>query len=1000
MTKNEKYLLWFSIVLVLYTIVGFRLVPSIIQDQAIKNLDKALTHKSTIEKVTFNPYTLEAKIFGYKLGDKDKPVLSFGEFSLNFGLWPSIDKLSINVQEIKLVDTTIDLIEDENGNYNLASLLKPTKEEKKKEEPKSDSTIDFLVSKLQLINANINFTKKKKDEDYKLALKNINYSLYDFGTHQNILSSNTFNLDINDKSKVEIVGAFRLKPFTMYGKVNIHDLQLAELLDYKKEMFNFTLDRKAALNLNLDYDIETKEKFDLFINTQKLLLSDININHNKQDIFKLASLDVANLYVDLAKQSVFVNTTNINKPQILAINNKSGINFSKLVKTPAVKSDEKKEEVKTKESETKKPWLIDVTDFKINNSRLTYDDRVANLKVSNKNFGIKVGKIKVNDSDINVNKFYINNPALSINDKKAKLDILANSSISVDKIAMKDSKVNINSVLLQSKKVSINDKTNKTKIDIKNGNINVSGLQNSKGNTNINKIKIHKHQIKVSDLKSNNLINTQKLNLTINKLAQNANGIKIQSILLKEPFLNVYNTKEKTNIDVKNINVNVQNIIRNEKLLKVTKVDVNKPNITITLPKKESTKETKKVKEVAKRKKHVKRASSIDIGPVNINNGVLTFQDKNLPLPFKTTITKLNGKISEYNTNQASKTKLSVDGVVDKYGTTNITGIVDPNDIKILTDIQMRFKNISMNNFTPYTSKFIGQELDSGKLSLDLKYNIKRSDLDATNSIIITKIKLGKNVESKDAVSLPLGLAIALMEDSKGVIDLNIPVSGNIDDPKFSVGPIIWKAFTNLITKAITAPFKLLGALFGFDESEIKSVNFDHGQSDITPHQKETLDKVTKILNKRPQLALKLESSYESSKDLKAMKKARFDAMVEKNLPNPLIKDYKAKYLALLESSYSKIKKDLKDVKKSHSKDGKLNTNSYLSFLENKLISNEKVTKVQLEKMAKNRIKNIKTYLTKQNKINSKQVVLTNSVKTKNTNNKTSNIDLKLTNIK
>ena len=263
----------------------------------------------------------------------------------------------------------------------------------------------------------------------------------------------------------------------MYGKVNIKDLQLAELLDYKKEMFNFTLDRKAALNLNLDYDIETKEKFDLFINTQKLLLSDININHNKQDIFKLASLDIANLYVDLAKQSVFVNTTNINKPQILAINNKSGINFSKLVKTPAVKSDEKKEEVKTKKSETKKPWIIDITDFKINNSRLTYDDRVANLKVSNKNFGIKVGKIKVNDSDINVNKFYINNPALSINDNKAKLDILANSSISVDKIAMKDSKMNINSVLLQSKKVSINDKTNKTKIDIKNGNINVSGLQ-------------------------------------------------------------------------------------------------------------------------------------------------------------------------------------------------------------------------------------------------------------------------------------------------------------------------------------------------------------------------------------------------------------------------------------------------------------------------------------------------------------------------------------------
>ena len=161
-------------------------------------------------------------------------------------------------------------------------------------------------------------------------------------------------------------------------------------------------------------------------------------------------------------------------------------------------------------------------------------------------------------------------------------------------------------------------------------------------------------------------------------------------------------------------------------------------------------------KEVTKKATNNKESSSktkLNIGPVNINNASFTFEDKNLPLPFKTTVSKLNGKISEVKSNKSSRTNLKVDGVVDKYGVAKITGIVDPNNIKILTDINMKFKNIAMQNFTPYTGKFIGRELKSGKLDLDLKYNIDKSNLDATNNIVITKLELGKQVESPESVS-------------------------------------------------------------------------------------------------------------------------------------------------------------------------------------------------------------------------------------------------------
>ncbi|WP_128997303.1 DUF748 domain-containing protein, partial [Aliarcobacter trophiarum] len=156
-------------------------------------------------------------------------------------------------------------------------------------------------------------------------------------------------------------------------------------------------------------------------------------------------------------------------------------------------------------------------------------------------------------------------------------------------------------------------------------------------------------------------------------------------------------------------------------------------------------------------------------------------------------------------------------GEVDKYGYTKITGIVNVTDIKLLTDTNLLFKNIAIKNFTPYSGKFVGREIESGKLNLDLKYNITKSDLKASNSIIISDIKLGKTVKSDEATNLPLELAIALLEDTNGVIDLEIPVTGNVDDPKFSIGAIVWKAFTNLITKAISSPFQLLGSIFGFD---------------------------------------------------------------------------------------------------------------------------------------------------------------------------------------
>jgi outer membrane protein OmpA-like peptidoglycan-associated protein len=180
-----------------------------------------------------------------------------------------------------------------------------------------------------------------------------------------------------------------------------------------------------------------------------------------------------------------------------------------------------------------------------------------------------------------------------------------------------------------------------------------------------------------------------------------------------------------------------------------------------------------------------------------------------------------------------------------------------------------------MSRLTPYSGKFAGRKIDSGKLTVDLKYKIDKSRLAGENQIVVERLKLGGKVKSPDAVDLPLDFAIALMEDSNGVIDLGLPVSGNLDSPEFSFGALIWKALSNLLTKIVTSPFRALGALLpGGSEEDFKSVTFEPGRSDVPPPEKEKLSKLAAALQKRPQLKLTVQGRYNPEIDLAELRSA------------------------------------------------------------------------------------------------------------------------------
>jgi hypothetical protein len=245
----------------------------------------------------------------------------------------------------------------------------------------------------------------------------------------------------------------------------------------------------------------------------------------------------------------------------------------------------------------------------------------------------------------------------------------------------------------------------------------------------------------------------------------------------------------------------------------------------------------------------------VSIGKVQILDGSANYADFWIQPNFAVGIQTLNGSIDGLSSDPKSRAKVRLDGKVDRYAPVQIGGEVNLLAAPAYSDIKMSFKGLELTTMTPYSGHFAGYKIDKGKLSVDLSYKVDQRKLVANQRFVLEQLQLGDPVASPDAVHLPLKLAVALLKDRNGVIDIPVPVSGSLDDPQFSIGPIIWKAVVNLLVKVATAPFALLGHLFGGGE-ELNFIDFPAGSAEIDDAAKQKLTALTKALQERPQLQL------------------------------------------------------------------------------------------------------------------------------------------------
>ncbi|MDO9206921.1 MAG: DUF748 domain-containing protein [Sulfuricurvum sp.] len=270
----------------------------------------------------------------------------------------------------------------------------------------------------------------------------------------------------------------------------------------------------------------------------------------------------------------------------------------------------------------------------------------------------------------------------------------------------------------------------------------------------------------------------------------------------------------------------------------------------------------------------------VDIVKLAVVNSSSTFSDLSLPLPFKTYIHDLGGEVLGISTTKDVRTFVKLRGGVDEYGLAKINGTINTKDPKAFTDMHVDFENLELKNYTPYSLEFLGYKIANGKLFLNLVYKINQGNLDAQNKVVIKNIELGDEVEG--GAKWPLKLVVALLEDSDGVIDIDLPVEGNVTDPNFRYGKVIWQVIGNLLTKAITAPFRLLGSLMGIDSGDdsLSKVSFEAGEDSVLPPEREKLDKLATLLAKRPKLTLKVHGGWAVAEDEHALQVQKLIASI------------------------------------------------------------------------------------------------------------------------
>lgn len=944
MKKIAKFSLYGGIGAVgLYSIIGFYGIPYILTNiapQKLQELTKSNICK--IEKATFNPFSFELNLYNIKLTtQKDSKLIAIKHINVDFNLLDTLQKGKIYLQNIFIDTPSINIEKYENGEFNFSYLLALGQDEEKKE---SKEPLKIHIGSFKIQNGDFVYNDTDTPQKLIANLKNINFGIVNLDTTQ----------DFKDVTKITLNSALQTSGLVDFQS----NLTLAVVGSFdKKELqtFKFNVkDLEVGIDKSIFIDKSPKKPYKVMVENLKVQSSDFNSNldtpfganlaieniavtqlSNDKKIFLLDKILTDIKECDLQNKNIIIDRVSFINP-ILNLKRVSDGKIDLEDFIPRGKKEDKQTTIPKKE----KAWDYTISKIAIENGKFDIYDEVPNPRVP---FLIDRFNLEVTNLGSDTTKelhlaldTYLNQTS----------QIKLNTTVRLDTMQL-NGLYAINGIQLPLFNPYMKDFTHMEPIR---GKISTNGKFDYTNKFASVDGKISLNDWVINDSRDNSvLFGWNTIGVTPFVFSQKNNALKIKQLNIDGLYTNINLDKSKT--------LNFSGLVKNSEQPQNTKEDTNQTKQIVVVQK-----ETTKEKE---------NSFQFDLQKLYIQKSSANFSDESLPLPFKTYISNLNGTVENISSSTDVNATVALKGGVDDIGTALINGKVYVANPKDFAKIKVVFENLELKQYTPYSMEFLGYAIDDGRLFLNLDYNLNNKILQSSNIVSINQIQLGK--EKAGGSPWPLGLAVAILEDSDGIIHLDLPIEGNVDEPDFKYGKIVWKTIGNVFTKIITSPFKMFSSILGLDNDKIDDIEFAYGDSSVLPSEVKKLDSVATILAKRKKLKLSVSGNYDAQKDTEALKRKQLLKNASKTQSAEMEFDsFDGITLEIAEQLGDKKIEDIKKHKQQFQtdyKDEKEFETKYRNFLVKKLIESEVVTQNDLIKLGEKRTQSILDYLANKHQI-------------------------------
>ncbi|MFO7568607.1 MAG: DUF748 domain-containing protein [Smithellaceae bacterium] len=851
MKKFRTFIIAVAAFFIFIAVTGFLIAPALIRPVLTKKITEALHREVRIEKLRINPFAVSATVSGFSVADTDRttPFVAFEKLHVNVDAFFSIWRRAVILKELRLENPYVGLTRNPDGTYNFSDLIPADKDEKVESDP-----LRFSFNNIQITNGRIDFRDLPKSTHHTIRdvnvsvpfVSNIEYYLNHYVEPQ-------FSAVVNDHS---VIATGQTQPFlasraTRFD-LDIQDIHLPHYLEYLPAGMNFKLiSGRLDTKLRIQFIMHDNRPPELNLNG-KSTLRDVVLD----DMQGNALLRLKALHVDMANTNPFaenIQLANIalDTPLIAVRRDRQGrINWQNLIAEDNTSQAGRKPSPSPHDRKSERHLQID--NLTVDKGTVVFSDAVPAKTV-----GLSISPIALQAENLSTKKGDKANINLTLKINQTS-DFSAKGQFGITPL-MADLAVNLTSLRIRPFQPYFTETVN---IDVTGGSVSTAGnLLLTINNNNEPAIQyagnLYVNNLATTDrAQSLDFIKFKQLSFLTMSAGYNPLVIKVKEIALRDFFAKVVINPGGT--------TNLQDVFGTEN-----------PDEIVSEPPSHSQAASPTETDAAGQQR-----PDIQIGKVSFLGGTVDFADRNISPNYAATLLNLKGSVTGLSSQEITRAKVNLKGNLGYGSPIEVTGTINPLIKDLFADIRLSFKDIEMSTITPYTSRYLGYPVIKGKLRFDVSYLVDQRTLKAENKIFFDQLTFGDKVESPDAIAAPVTLAVSLLTDRQGQINLDVPVSGSLDDPEFRIWPIVWQILVNLITKAVTSPFSLLSSLTGGGE-EMSFVEFDFGSTTPSQAEQDKITALSKALYDRPHLKLEIAAYVDETRDRDALKNAAFERLIK-----------------------------------------------------------------------------------------------------------------------